>query len=165
MARTSAFALPTFTLPVLALPVLGLIASTLSVPSAHAQTLTTLESKFAVKETGDRLAAELDKRGIKVVARIDHAAGAKAVGLEMPPTEVVMFGNPKLGTPLMLAEPSVAIDLPMRMLIWLDKDGKVRVGYTPPAALKDRYHVNGQDDVFKTIDGALAGLARVASGQ
>lgn len=60
-----------------------------------------MESKYDVKETLDRLAAELDKRGIKVATRIDHVAGAKAVGMELPPTEVLMFGNPRLGTPLM----------------------------------------------------------------
>jgi uncharacterized protein (DUF302 family) len=142
----------------------GLLALILTTSGALAQTLTTVESKFPVKETADRLVAELEKRSIKLAARVDHAAGAKAVGLEMPPTEVIMFGNPKLGTPLMLAQPSVAIELPMKMLIWQDKSGKVMIGYAPPASLKDRYKIAGQDEPLTTMGGALAGLAKAASG-
>ncbi len=143
----------------------GLTALALMTTAASSQALTVMESKFGVKETGDRLAAELGKRSIKVAARVDHAAGAKAAGLEMPPTEVIMFGNPKLGTPLMLAQPSVAIELPMKMLIWQDKGGKVWIGYSPPAALKERYKISGQDEPLKTMAGALQGLAKAASGQ
>lgn len=143
----------------------GLTALALMTTAASSQALTVMESKFGVKETGDRLAAELGKRSINVAARVDHAAGAKAAGLEMPPTEVIMFGNPKLGTPLMLAQPSVAIELPMKMLIWQDKGGKVWIGYSPPAALKERYKISGQDEPLKTMAGALQGLAKAASGQ
>ena len=143
----------------------GIVSLILTTTAAMSQNLTTTESKFAVKETADRLAAELEKRGIRVAARIDHAAGAKAVGLEMPPTEVLIFGNPRLGTPLMLAQPSVAIELPMKVLIWQDGSGKVLIGYTPPSALKERYQINGQDDALTAMAGALAGLTKAASGQ
>lgn len=143
----------------------GIVALMLTILPAMSQTLTTVESKFAVKETADRLAAELEKRGIRLAARIDHAAGAKAVGLDMQPTEVIMFGNPRLGTPLMLAQPSVAIELPMKILIWQDKSGKVMVGYTAPSDLKARYQISGQDEPLNTMAGALSGLAKVASGQ
>jgi uncharacterized protein (DUF302 family) len=84
---------------------MSLAALLLTSATALSQPLTTVESRFAVKETSDRLAAELEKRGIRIAARIDHAAAAKAVGLDMPPTEVILFGNPRLGTPLMLAQP------------------------------------------------------------
>ena len=141
------------------------LALALSAASANGQSLVARESKFSVKETLDRLAAELDKRGMKVAARIDHAAGAKAVGMDMPPTEVVMFGNPKLGTPLMLSAPSIAIDLPMRMVAWQDKAGKVWIGYTAPDMLKTRHGIKDRDELFKTLDGALDGLAKAASGQ
>lgn len=137
-------------------------ASLLMTATALAQPLTTVESRFSVKETSDRLASELERRGIKVAARIDHAAGARSVGLDMPPTEVIMFGNPRLGTPLMLAQPSVAIELPMKMLVWQDKSGKVMIGYLPPSVLKDRYGIGGQEQTLKTMEGALAGLAKVA---
>jgi uncharacterized protein (DUF302 family) len=143
----------------------GLLALMLTIVPATSQTLTTVESKFTVKETGERLVAELEKRGIRVAARIDHAAGAKAAGLDMPPTEVIMFGNPRLGTPLMLAQPSVAIELPMKMLIWQDKSGKVMIGYAPPSDLKARYQISGQDEPLNMMTGALAGLAKAASGQ
>ena len=144
---------------------MGIIALLLTTTTAFSQNLATVESKFAVKETADRLAAELEKRGIRIAARIDHAAGAKSAGLDMPPTEVIMFGNPRLGTPLMLAQPSVAIELPMKMLIWQDSAGKVMIGYTPPSALKDRYQISGQDGPLTAMTGALDGLAKAASGQ
>lgn len=141
-------------------------AALLAVASpALAQDLAVRESKFSVKETADRLAAEIEKRGMKVAARVDHAVGAKAVGMDMPPAEVLMFGNPKLGTPLMLSAPAIAIELPMKMLAWQDKAGKVWIGYVPPNALKDRYRVSDRDEIFKTMTGALDALAKVASGQ
>lgn len=138
---------------------------TLSATSALSEQLVALESKFGVKETLDRLTVELDKRGIKVAARIDHAAGAKAVGMELPPTEVLMFGNPKLGTPLMQSTPAIGIDLPMKMLAWQDKAGKVWIGYTAPEALKVRHGTTGRDELFKAMAAALDGLAKSASGQ
>jgi uncharacterized protein (DUF302 family) len=132
---------------------------------ATAETLTTVESKFPVKETLDRLSAELDKRGIKVAARIDHAAGAKAVGMELPPTEVLMFGNPKLGTPLMQSNPAIGIDLPMKVLAWQDKAGKVWIGYHAADGLAARHGIKDRDEVVKTMAGALGGLVKAASGQ
>jgi uncharacterized protein (DUF302 family) len=137
----------------------------LSATSALSEQLVALESKFGVKETLDRLTAELDKRGIKVAARIDHAAAAKAVGMELPPTEVLMFGNPKLGTPLMQSAPAIGIDLPMKVLAWQDKTGKVWIGYTAPEALRARHGIADRDELFKTMAAALDGLAKSASGQ
>lgn len=134
---------------------------------AMAQTqsaLTTIESKGSVKETADRLVKALEEKGLKAAARIDHAAGAKANGLDMPPTEVIMFGNPKLGTPLMLANPEIAIDLPMKIVVWQDKAGKTQVGYVAPDALKSRYGIKDQDEIIKTMTGALAGFAKAAAG-
>jgi uncharacterized protein (DUF302 family) len=133
--------------------------------SAFAETLTTIESKFPVKETLDRLSADLDKRGIKVAARIDHAAGAKAVGMELPPTEVLMFGNPKLGTPLMQSNPAIGIDLPMKVLAWQDKAGKVWIGYNAAEGLAARHNIKDRDEVVKAMAGALGGLVKAASGQ
>lgn len=120
-------------------------------------------SKFPVKETADRLVAALEGKGIKPAARIDHAAAAKANGLDMPPTEVVLFGNPRLGTPLMLANPQAAIDLPMRVLIWQDKAGKVWVGYVKPDALKARHTLAGVDEQLKTMAGALDAFTKAAA--
>jgi uncharacterized protein (DUF302 family) len=88
---------------------------------------------------------------------------AKAVGLELRPTEVLLFGNPKLGTPLMQANRHVAIDLPMRVLVWEDDGGKVWIGYTPPSTLKARYRIEGRDDILKTLTGALEAFTDAAS--
>jgi uncharacterized protein (DUF302 family) len=140
-------------------------AAALTASTAMAENLTTLESKFSVKETADRLAAVVEEKGLKVAARIDHAAGAKAAGMEMPATEVVMFGNPKLGTPLMLANPQLAIDLPMKVVVWQDASGKVMVGYVEPAELGKRHSLSGQDEIIQKMSGALAGFAKQAAGQ
>jgi uncharacterized protein (DUF302 family) len=131
----------------------------LSATSALSEKLVALESKYDVKETLDRLAAELDKRGIKVAARIDHAAGAKAVGMELPPIEVLMFGNPRLGTPLMQSAPAIGIDLPMKVLAWQDKAGKVWIGYTAPETLKARHDISDRDEVIRLMAAVLDGLA------
>lgn len=129
-------------------------------------TMRTLASKFTVDETVDRLSKVLDGKGIKIAARFDHAAGAKAAGLELPPTVVVLFGNPKLGTPLMQVDPRIGIDLPMKVLVWQDKAGKVWLGYTPPSTLQARYGLNGDGPVsaLKAMAGALDGFAKAATG-
>ncbi|MDX2155295.1 MAG: DUF302 domain-containing protein [Hyphomicrobiaceae bacterium] len=108
----------------------------------------------------------IESKGIRIGAKFDHEAGAKAAGLELPPTVVVMFGNPKLGTPLMQADPRIGIDLPMKMLVWQDKAGKVWVGYTPPSTLQARYGLDGKPsvDILKAMAGALDGFARAAAG-
>jgi uncharacterized protein (DUF302 family) len=149
-----------------ALSVAGFVAGvTLGGSHAAAESLTTVESKFPVKETLDRLSAELERRGIKVAARIDHAAGAKAVGMELPPTEVLMFGNPKLGTPLMQSNPAIGIDLPMKVLAWQDKAGKVWIGYNAADDLAARHGIKDRDEAVKAMAGALGGLVKGASGQ
>lgn len=142
----------------------SLIAAGLAVGSASAaDEMAVKASKYPVKETADRLVAALEGKGIKPAARIDHAAAAKANGLDMPPTELVLFGNPKLGTPLMLANPQAAIDLPMRVLVWQDKAGKVWVGYVKPDALKARHTLGGVDEQLKTMAGALDAFTKAAA--
>ena len=132
-------------------------------PAAAAERLVLRESKFPVKETMDRLASAIEARGLKVALRVDHAAAAKAAGLDLAPTEVLLFGNPKLGTPLMVANRAIAIDLPMRMLAWQDAKGRTWLGYTPPKDLKARHGVKGQDAVFNAMTAALDGLAAAAA--
>ncbi len=139
-----------------------LIALMLPFSTATADELTTKQSKFPVKETVDRLTTALKGKGINPAARVDHAAAAKAAGLELRPTEVLMFGNPKLGTPLMQADRRVAIDLPMKVLVWEDDAGKVWIAYTPPSALKARYKIDGRDDALKAMAGALEAFAAAA---
>jgi uncharacterized protein (DUF302 family) len=98
-------------------------------------------SSRSVSATLDQLEAVLKTKGIHVVARIDHAGEAAKAGLTMPPTQVMIFGNPKAGTPVMLAAPTAAIDLPLKVLAWQDAAGKVWVGYTDPAYFARRYHL------------------------
>ena len=127
----------------------------LSLPAQATDELAVKASKYSVKETVDRLTAALKDKGITPVARVDHAAAAKGVGLDLKPTEVLLFGNPKLGTPLMQASRHVAIDLPMKVLVWEDDSGKVWIAYTPTETLKMRYKIEGRDDVLKSMAGAL----------
>jgi uncharacterized protein (DUF302 family) len=96
-------------------------------------------STRTVPETLDRLEAVLKAKGISVFARVDHSGEAARVGLTMPPTQVLIFGNPKAGTPVMLAAPTSAIDLPLKTLAWQDAAGRVWLGYTDPAYFARRY--------------------------
>ena len=135
----------------------------LALPASAADELTIKPSKYPVKETLDHLTVALKDKGITPIARIDHAAAAKASGLELKPIEVLLFGNPKLGTPLMQANPHIAIDLPMRVLAWEDGDGKVWIGYTTPATLKTRYKIDGLDDILRAMAGALEAFTSAAT--
>jgi uncharacterized protein (DUF302 family) len=139
------------------------MALALLLPAKAADELTIRPSRHTVKETVDRLTAALKDKGIVPVARVDHAAAAKAAGLELKPTEVLLFGNPRLGTPLMQASRHIAIDLPMKVLAWEDDAGKVWIGYTTPQALKARYTIDGKDDVLKTMAGALEAFTSAAA--
>ncbi|HZW88130.1 MAG TPA: DUF302 domain-containing protein [Myxococcaceae bacterium] len=96
-------------------------------------------SPRSVPETLDRLEAILKTKGVQVFARIDHSGEAAKVGLSMPPTQVLVFGNPRAGTPVMLAAPTSAIDLPLKALAWQDSAGQVWLGYTDPKYLARRY--------------------------
>ena len=101
--------------------------------------LITLSSRCPARDTMDRLLAALAKHNMTVFARIDHAAGAASAGLELRPTEVVIFGNPKGGTALMQDRQSAGIDLPLKALIWQDADGKVWLSYNDPAWIAQRH--------------------------
>ena len=109
------------------------------------------ESKFSVSETLDRVDALLRSKGIKIFVRVDHSGEAEKAGLKMPPTQLLIFGNPKGGTPVMLAAPTAAIDLPLKALAWRDGDGKVWLSYNDPEYLKKRYSLT--DEQIKTIAG------------
>jgi len=112
-------------------------------------------SNHAVGETIDRLEKVLAEKGLKIFARIDHAAGAAKAGLELRPAVLLVFGNPKLGTPLMQAAPTVAIDLPQKALAYEDAAGDVYLLYNDPAYLAARHGIVGQEAVLKKIAGAL----------
>jgi uncharacterized protein (DUF302 family) len=96
-------------------------------------------SKHSVDETLERLQRTLQAKGVTIFALVDHSGEAEKVGLKIRPTKLVVFGSPKAGTPLMLAAPSSAIDLPLKILIWEDTEGKVWVSYNSPAYLQERH--------------------------
>ncbi|WP_298908872.1 DUF302 domain-containing protein [uncultured Nostoc sp.] len=100
-------------------------------------------------ETIDRFAAIIQAKGITVFARIDQQAEAEKVGLSLCPTQLLLFGSPKAGTPLMVAEPTIALDLPLKVLAWETTDGKVWVSYNDPNYLKQRFSLS--DELAKNI--------------
>jgi len=106
--------------------------------------LTAVESHFGPKETLDRLEADVKAKGLTVFARIDHAAGAAAVGLTLRPTAVLIFGNGRGGTPLMQASQLVGLDLPLKVLVWQDAAGKTWLSYVDPIELAKRYGLPGE---------------------
>ncbi len=141
------------------------LATLLFAGAVSAQALKVREStSTSVPETVERLVKAIEGKGLKIAARVDHAAGAKAAGLDMPPTEVVMFGNPKLGTPLMLANPELAVDLPLKIVVWQSPSGKVMIGYTSAEVLKSRFDIKDKDSNFKAMSDALEGFAAAAAG-
>jgi len=111
----------------------------LSMNSASVPGLISIPSKHSVDETVARLTGILAAKGVKLFAVIDHSGEAAAAGFEMPPTKVAIFGNPQAGTPLMLAAPSAAIDLPLKLLIAEDSTGGVAITWNSPAWLRDRH--------------------------
>jgi uncharacterized protein (DUF302 family) len=98
-----------------------------------------IPSHHSVDETVDKLKAILQSKGVTLFALVDHSGEAEKVGLKMPPTKLLIFGNPKGGTPLMLAAPSVAIDLPLKILVAEDAQGKVSLSYNSAEYLKERH--------------------------
>ncbi len=98
-------------------------------------------SHHSVDQTVEKLKNILQSKGVPLFAVIDHSGEAERVGMKMRPTKLLIFGNPKAGTPLMLAAPSVAIDLPLKMLIWEDTNGKVWVTYNSPEYLRERHGI------------------------
>lgn len=144
--------------------VLALITALILASPASAQALKVRETTGSVKDATDRLVKAIESKGLKVAARIDHAAGAKAAGTDMPPTEVVIFGNPKLGTALMLANPQIGVDLPLKIVIWQAVSGKTMIGYTAPDALRARFDIKDKDALFTAMGEALEGFAAAAAG-
>lgn len=120
------------------------------------------ESSKSVAETIDALQTALEAKGISIMGRVDHQANAKNAGLDMPPTMLLIFGNPKMGTPLMLANRKIGIDLPMKALAWED-GGKVYLAYTDPKELKDRYDIDDKDELFAKMGKALGAFTDKAT--
>ena len=122
--------------------------------------LITTQSRRSVKATIDSLEASLKENGVNIFARIDHAVGAASVGMALRPTELLIFGNPRAGTPLMQAKQTIGIDLPLKVLAWEDASGSVWVTYNDPAWLAARHGLGeGTADAVGSLARALAKFA------
>lgn len=125
--------------------------------------LVTLPGARGVAETVERLKDLLAKKSIQVFADIDHAEGAKRVGLPLRPTRLLIFGNPKAGTPLMQSRQTIGLDLPLRILVWEDEAAKTWLTYHRPEFLAQRHQIHDQDDTVKALGAALAAMAGAAA--
>jgi uncharacterized protein (DUF302 family) len=121
--------------------------------------IVTLPSNHSVAETVGKLAAILQSKGVTLFATVDHSGEAQKAGLQMPDTKLLIFGSPKAGTPPMLAAPSIAIDLPLKILVWQDGAGKVWVSYNSPEYLRERHGLPQELLQNIAVVGALASKA------
>lgn len=123
----------------------------------------TQASNHGFQETQTRLEAALKEKGLTVFAKVDHAEGAQKAGMKMPPATVTIFGNPKGGTPFMVASPESAIDFPLKALVWEDGTGKVFMSYNSLASIVARHDIKGQDELAKKLDGLQAAITKAAT--
>lgn len=144
---------------------LGFFMLVFVMPAVADNGLVTIKSANDVTVTTDKLVKALKGKGMNVFAVIDHAKGAASVGAELPPTTLVIFGNPKVGTPLMKCSRTAAIDLPQKMLIWSDDSGQTWLAYNDPAYMAKRHNVKGCDEAIKKVTGALGKFSGVATAQ
>jgi uncharacterized protein (DUF302 family) len=128
------------------------------------QGVTTIQSSFGPKDTMDRRKAAVQAKGMTVFARIDHAAGATAAGLSLRPTEVLIFGNAKGGTPLMKSVQTIGLELPLKALVWQDASGNTWLSYNDPAWLAKRHGTGAETEpAVNNMTAALSAVARAAT--
>lgn len=127
--------------------------------------LVNIESPFDVSTTAERFEKILKSNGMTVFKRIEHSKGAEQVGQELRPTILIIFGNPKVGTPLMNCEQSVAIDLPQKALIWEDEEGQVWLSYNDPSYLAKRHKIKNCDQILNKMEQALENFAEKATAK
>lgn len=132
--------------------------SSSTTPPSSAQGVITKVSPFSVEETLTRFQEAMNSKGMTVFARIDHSDEAEKVGLKMQEAHVLIFGNPKGGTPLMVASPLLALDLPLKILVWQSNDGRVWVSYTDVSYLATRYSIPQE------LVGNVAGINGLVEG-
>jgi len=132
-------------------------------PVMAADGVVNVQSAFNVKETADRLESILNEKGMTIFKRIKHSEAAGKVGIELGETELIIFGNPKVGSPLMNCQQSVAIDLPQKALIWEDSESKIWISYNDPRYLEKRHDISGCEKVISKIENALSGITKAAS--
>ncbi len=141
--------------------VIAALALCLAALPARGADLVETASPHSVAETVAKLTAAVEKAGAKVFATIDHAAGARSIDASLPDTVLVIFGNPRIGTPIIAASPSAGLDLPLRVLV-RDDDGQTRLIYETPASMAARHGVTGADKPLAKMEGALTNLVAAA---
>jgi len=124
--------------------------------------LNSITSHNDVKTTADHLESILQEKGMNIFSRVNHTAGAEKIGETLRPTELIIFGNPQTGTPLMQDQQTAAIDLPQKMLVWEDNQGKVWLSYNNPNYLAERHGITACDELVNKIDTALENIATAA---
>ena len=144
---------------------LFLAATTSALAETDVTGLVVKQSRYSVAETLDRLEKALTEKGITVVTRWNHAEKANAVDIPLRPTELLIFGNPKLGSQLFTSQQTAGIDLPMKALAWEDAEGDVWLGYNDPQYIADRHHIADRAEVVTKMTGALNKLTDVATGK
>jgi uncharacterized protein (DUF302 family) len=122
-----------------------------------------MKSSYDVKTTIDRLESALTGKGMTIFSRVDHTAGAHKAGMELRPTELLIFGNPEVGTPMMLCSQTIALDLPQKALAYQDEQGDVRLVYNDPNYLAGRHGISDCDKPLQTVSKALRNFARLAT--
>jgi len=128
-----------------------------------AEGLINVQSDFNVKETTDRLENILNEKGMTIFNQINHSDAAQKVGVELRKTRLIIFGNPKVGSPLMQCQQSIAIDLPQKAIIWEDDKSKVWISYNDPRFLGKRHNIIGCDEVITKVEKALSGITKAAA--
>jgi len=123
-----------------------------------------MKSHHSVQETADRFISIIEDKGITLFMRIDHSENAKKIEKELRPTQLLIFGNPKLGTPLMKCGQSVGIDLPQKVLVWEDESGQVWLAYNHPKYLAKRHKLTKYDELIEKIANALGNFTKQAAG-
>jgi len=130
--------------------------------TVNAAELVTKESPHPVDETMDRLVSAVESAGARVAARVDHSLAAGTVGIDLAPNQVLIFGNPKIGSPIFLENPAAGLDLPIRVSVFEDADGKTIVAYHPPSDLVEAYEIDEDLKSLKVMGGALDKLTNAA---
>ena len=143
--------------------VLGLTSVLLALPLQAVEGMTDVKSDSSVASTTERLQNILEEQGMTIFNRISHSEGAKKAGLELRETELLIFGNPKAGTPLMQCQQSVAIDLPQKALIWQDEAEQVWISYNEPHYLAKRHKVTGCSEALAKVEQALEKVVKQAA--
>ncbi len=135
----------------------------IAIPVAASDGVVNVPSTFNVEETADRMENILKEKGMLIFNRIKHSEAAGKVGIKLRYTELIIFGNPAVGSPLMKCQQKVAIDLPQKALIWEDAKAKVWISYNDPRYLEKRHNITGCEEVISKIEKALSGIAKSAA--